>query len=270
MSSFSDTNLANWNERADIHIEDLNGSYGIERLLAGEDVLFPIEAGEIGDIAGLKVLHLQCHIGIDTLCLARRGAEVTGLDFSPPALGHARDLAARTGLRADFVHGDVYHAPELVADDFDLVYTTWGTINWLPDIRRWAAVVAAVLKPGGRLYFADGHPSAQVLEEIDGRLVPTYGFRTPHSVPLDFINDQTYTGDPRQLANNRNFEWIHPLGDVLTALIDAGLTIRRVSEHEAVPWQMVPMMRPGEDRLWRLPPGLPAFPLSVTIDAVKG
>src|SRR5690349_13318913 len=159
MSSYLDTNRASWDERADIHVEDLTGSYGIERFLAGEDVLYPIEAGEIGNVAGLKLLHLQCHIGLDTLCLARRGAEVTGLDFSAAALGHARELAAKADLTARFVQGEVYDAAGLCGTDFDLVYTTWGTINWLPDVRRWGATIAAVLKPGSRLYFADTHPS---------------------------------------------------------------------------------------------------------------
>src|SRR6185295_1350761 len=139
--------------------EDLTGAYGIERFLAGEDVLYPIEAAEIGDVSGLKVLHLQCHIGLDTLCLARRGARVTGLDFSAAALRHARGFANDAGIEARFVHGEVYDAAVLCGTDFDLVYATWGTISWLPDIRRWGAVVAALLKPGGALYFADQHPS---------------------------------------------------------------------------------------------------------------
>src|SRR5262249_15227664 len=137
MSTFVETNRASWDERAEIHVEDLTGSYGVDRFLAGEDMLYPIEAAEVGDGSGLKVLHLQCDIGIDTLCLARRGAAVTGLDFSAPALRHAHDLAERAGLAARFVHGEVYDAEALCGTGFDLVYTSWGTINWLPDIRRW-------------------------------------------------------------------------------------------------------------------------------------
>src|SRR5437764_8328889 len=123
VSTFLETNRVSWDERADIHIEDLTGAYGIERFLAGEDVLFPIEAAEIGDVRGLKVLHLQCHIGLDTLCLARRGADVTGLDFSAAALRHAGELAERAGLAARFIHGEVYDAAALCGIDYDLVYT---------------------------------------------------------------------------------------------------------------------------------------------------
>ena len=191
MSTFLDTNRASWDERAEIHVENLTEFYGIERFLAGEDVLSPIEAGEIGDVRGLKVLHLQCHIGLDTLCLARRGADVTGLDFSATALRHAEELAGKAGLAARFVLGEVYDAAALCGTNYDLVYTTWGTISWLPDIQRWGAVIAAALKPGGSLYFVDDHPSAATFEEIDGRLVPTFNWRTPSSMPLEFVANKT-------------------------------------------------------------------------------
>ncbi len=269
MSSYVDANRANWDERANVHIEDQTGFYLIEPFLAGEDVLCPIEAGEIGDIAGLDALHLQCHIGLDTLSLARRGARMTGLDFSQNALRHAAALAMRAGLEARFVLGDVYQAVERLGEDFDLVYTTWGTICWLPDIRRWGATIAALLRPGGRLYFADAHPMIQPLEEVGGQLVPTFGYRTPTGVPLAFTANQTYTGDPRQFLNTDNFEWIHPLSDILMALIDAGLVIERVAEHESLPWQMFPMMVKGEDRMWRLPAGHPRLPLALSLSARK-
>jgi SAM-dependent methyltransferase len=269
MSSYLDANRASWDERADIHVEDLTGAYGIERFLAGEDVLFPIEAAEIGDVAGLDLLHLQCHIGIDTLCLARRGARVTGLDFSPNALRHARELAGKAGLAARFVEGNIYDAPALIASAFDLVYSTWGTITWLPDIRRWGEVVSRMLKPGGRFYFADTHPGLAVLEEVGGRLEPTFNWRTPSSLPLEFKPTQTHTGDPRPLINVQNFEWLHPLSDIFAGLIDSGLQIRRFREHEALPSPMFPMMQQGPDRLYRLPAGVPRLPLSFSIEAVK-
>ncbi len=269
-AAYLDANRANWDERADLHIGDDTGTYGIGPFLAGEDILCPIEAAEIGDVSGLDVLHLQCHIGLDTLCLARRGARVTGLDFSRNALRHAGELAARSGLEARFVLGDVYDAPERVGGNFDLVYTTWGTICWLPDIRRWGETVATMLKPGGRLYFADTHPMIQPLEEIGGQLVPTFAYRTPTTLPLSFAASQTYTGDPRQLLNAENFEWIHPLSDIVMALVDNRLGIARMAEHEALPWQMFPMMVRGADRMWRLPAGHPHIPLSISIDAVKG
>src|SRR3954447_18178851 len=144
-------NRRNWDERAAIHARDSTGDYMLDRFRTGEDALHAIEAAELGDVSGKRVLHLQCHIGRDTLCLVRRGATVTGLDFSGAALQVARRLSAETGLQAEFVEGTVDQAPDLAPGPFDLVFTTWGTICWLPDMRNWAKIIAAVLRPGGEL-----------------------------------------------------------------------------------------------------------------------
>src|SRR5262245_11273672 len=136
-----EANRRNWDERVAVHRADRTGFYGVEEFRRGGDTLGPIEAGEIGDVRGKRLLHLQCHFGLDTLSLARRGATVTGLDFSAPAIAMARDLAAETGLTARFVESDVYEAHAAIADRFDIVYVTWGALGWLNDIRRWTAVV---------------------------------------------------------------------------------------------------------------------------------
>jgi SAM-dependent methyltransferase len=165
------------------------------------------------------------HIGLDTLCLVRRGAAVTGLDFSSAALKVARRLSDETGLKADFVEGTVDQAPDLVPGPFDLVYTTWGTICWLPDVKEWAKVIASVLAPGGELYFADAHPGFNVLEEHAGKFAPAYDFQTPADRPLQFANETTYTGDPTVMSHQTTREWIHSLSAVLGGLIDAGLQL---------------------------------------------
>jgi len=131
-------NRASWDERAVIHHRDTTGFYAVERFIAGEDILLPIESREIGDVSGMHLLHLQCHIGLDTLCLARRGAIVTGLDFSGVAIAAARDIAERAKLPAYFVEADVYQAPQKLLGAFDGVYVSWGSLNWLPDLDRWA------------------------------------------------------------------------------------------------------------------------------------
>src|SRR5499427_4180454 len=141
-------NRRNWDERAAIHARDTTGFYTLDRFCAGESALHKIEAAELGDVHGKRVLHLQCHIGLDTLRLARLGAVATGLDFSGAAVEAARGLAKETGLKADFVQGTVDEAPRLTPGPFDLVFTTWGVLCWLPDMRIWASVVASVLAPG--------------------------------------------------------------------------------------------------------------------------
>jgi 2-polyprenyl-3-methyl-5-hydroxy-6-metoxy-1,4-benzoquinol methylase len=263
-------NRRSWDERAAIHARDTTGFYALDRFRAGENPLNGIEAAELGDVRGKRVLHLQCHIGLDTLRLARLGAVVTGLDFSSAAVEAARGLARGTGLQADFVEGTVDEAPRLTPGPFDLVFTTWGVLCWLPDIRNWARVVASVLAAGGELYCADAHPGFSMLEEVAGRLVPTYDFQTPADRPLEFKDATTYTGDPTILTHQSMREWIHPLSAILGALIDAGLTITMFREHENLPWQAVPMLVPTPEQRWRLPDGHPRVPLSFSVRARKG
>lgn len=262
-------NRRNWDERVAIHARDATGDYMLDRFRAGADALHDIEAAELGDITGKRVLHLQCHIGRDTLCLVRRGAIATGLDFSEPALAVARQLARDTGLQAEFVHGTVEDAAKLTPGPFDLVFTTWGTICWLPDMTRWASTIAAVLKPGGELYFADLHPAFAVMEMVDGKLVPTWDFDTPPQAPLPFTNATTYTGDQTIMTNQSTREWMHSLSSVLGSLMNAGLTITMFREHEVLPWQGLPVLVPASERMWRLPEGFPRMPLSYSLLAKK-
>lgn len=261
-------NLSNWNNRAALHIRDATGFYNVEGFLAGQDMLHAIEASEIGDVKGKRLLHLQCHFGLDTLSLARRGAIVTGLDFSPVAIEGARKLAAQANIPATFVEADVYHAREVIDGAFDMVFSTWGTICWLPDVTRWAKVVADMLPPGGTFYFLDSHPSAQVLDERDGHLEPTYGWRTPMEKPDMFEESQSYTGDAHEEAVTL-YNWIHPLSDIVGGLLEAGLRLEFLHEHEHLPYRLFPMMTPTGDCLFRLPDGAVPIPLSFSLRAVK-
>lgn len=260
-------NRRNWDERAAIHVENRTGFYPIDRLKAGEDILHAIEAAEIGDVAGKRLIHLQCHIGLDTLCLARRGAIAAGLDFSPKAIAAARALASELRIPAEFVESDVYAARERLTGTFDIAFVTWGTVCWLPDIGRWAHVVGSLLGAGGVLYLADAHPSALVMEEIEGEIVPHYAWRS--GKPLVFEDAKTYTGDARELVERRNYKSIHPLSDIVTGLIEAGLQLEFLHEHERLPWNLFPSMVADGDRLFRLPAAAVPIPLSFSLMARK-
>jgi SAM-dependent methyltransferase len=271
MTDYIAINKANWNDRAAIHFKDEAGSYRVAAFLAGEDNLHDIEDREIGDVKGLRIAHLQCHFGIDTLCLARRGATCVGLDFSPVAISAARDLQARTGLDATFVEGNVYDARALIDGLFDKVYVTWGAINWLPDIGRWAKVVAALLRPGGSLYLLEGHPSLMTLDERTPGLQPGYNWRTPVNQPVIMDEDTTYTGDTAKITHTTTHEWIHPLSDIINGVIGAGLRLDWLHEHEELAWQFMPSMPAieGKRRMWVLPPELPRLPLAFSLSATK-
>jgi SAM-dependent methyltransferase len=263
-----ETNRRNWDDRAVIHIANRTGFYGVASLRAGDDTLHAIEDAELGEVRGKRLCHLQCHFGLDSLRLARRGADVVGLDFSPPAIAHASKLAAELGIPARFVEGNVYDARRLLDGHFDLVFKSWGTICWLPDIRRWGQVVASLLAPGGVFYIADMHPCFAPFEQRDGKLVVEYDWNTPPDRPHVFVDQTTYNGDTTPLANPRTYQWIHSLGSITSALIEAGLRLEFLHEHETLPWQGLPLLVHGE-RGYRLPDGHPRLPLSFSLRATR-
>jgi SAM-dependent methyltransferase len=265
-------NRANWDERVGVHLKA--PGYDLAPLRAGHGRLNAIEEAELGDVRGLEVLHLQCHFGADTLSLAQRGARVTGLDFSGPAIAAARGLADELGLadRARFICADLYEAPSAVgrAEAFDLVYVTWGATCWLPDIKRWAAIVAHFLKPGGRLYYADGHPSAYVFDNETKLPDGMPGYFAPYfqREPLVMNDGFDYADPDARLVNATNVSWMHSLSSILGGLLEAGLSLDWLHEHAQVPWQMFHILVKRDDGDWHWP-DRPWLPLALSLQASR-
>jgi SAM-dependent methyltransferase len=235
------TNRANWDARVPAHLGP--GGYEVDRYVADPDRISEVVAFDrprLGDLRDKRVVHLQCHIGTDTISLARLGAaDVVGIDFSEPALAAARNLAAETGDNARFVLADVYRAAAAAGDSFDVLYTSVGTICWLDNIERWAGNVAGLLRPGGRFVFRDLHPTMWVYEEIEGQIVPHYQYWQAPDTPVESVETQSYAGD-QAIASPRTYEWNHTIAEVLNALIDAGMRIDHLDEHPGCDWQLFP------------------------------
>jgi len=265
---FFDANRANWDERVASHLYDKSGIYRLDLLRRGEDVLGPIESAELGDIAGKRLVHFQCHFGMDTISLARRGADVVGIDFSHAAIGAAKQLAAELGVGARFVEGNVYDAPPLVGTGHDGVYTSWGTIGWLPDLRAWTEAIAGCLAPGGFFYIADAHPTLYQLEEREGRLEIAYDWRTPPDRPIVETDVGSYAGDGRTIANRTTYGWNHPLSEIFDALAASGLALEFFREHEVIPWRAFPSMR-REGPMFVQAEGQRRVPLGFSLRATK-
>lgn len=273
MDAYRAANRAKWDELVQPHLT--SGMYSVDALRAGNRRLDPVEDEEIGDVAGLSVLHLQCHFGLDTLTLAQRGATVTGIDFSPAAIQAARALAAEVELEATFVEGDLYDAPKLIEGTFDLVFTSWGTICWLPDLAGWARIAASFLKPGGRFYFIDCHPMAYVWDDgqgacdpANGRFRPKYPyFHSPKPIELDDPND--YASDYKT-TNTQTFEWAHPVEEIVTEVSRAGLVFEYLREHTSIVWDLLPSLVATGDGRYVWPEGTdPKLPLSLSFMARK-
>jgi SAM-dependent methyltransferase len=269
MDSPTEANRRNWDERVAVHRADRTGFYGVEEFRRGADVLGPIESGEIGDVAGKRLLHLQCHFGLDTLSMARRGAVVTGVDFSAAAVAAARELAAEAGLAARFVESDVYEARAVLAESFDIVYVTWGAIGWLSDIRRWTAIVAEFLAPGGFLYLAEHHPFPMMLEPDGERLYCHYPWRSAPDDPIVIDDPTTYTGDSTRFTHTRSYLWSHTFSDIIGGLLGHGLRLDFLHEHETVPWRIFPSAVEVGDGMYGLPDSCPRIPLSFSLKASK-
>jgi SAM-dependent methyltransferase len=272
MEDYRTLNRASWDERAGPHAA--SPDYAVDSFAADPGYLSGVVRFDLpllGDISGRRGVHLQCHIGTDTISLARLGADMTGLDFSPAAIGQARRIAGLAGASVRFVEADVYQAvPELGAGAFDLVYTGIGALCWLPGIRRWAAVVAGLLRPGGRLFIREGHPMLWSLDETrPGLLAVEYPY-FERAEPMIFEEGGTYVQTDAVFAHNRTHSWNHGLGEIITALLAEGMELTGLAEHDSVPWEALPgqmeQIGGGEwrlaDRPWRLPH-------SYTLQAVK-
>ena len=266
MNDIAEDNLAYWTDAVAVHLA--SPFYQTEAFRAGANVLDPVVLEGLGEVAGLRVLHLQCHYGLDTLSLARMGAEVTGLDYAPTAIAAARTLSRETGVRGDFVLADVMDPPPGLGG-FDLVFATWGAICWHRDLDRWMRTAAGALRPGGRLYLVDGHPAMLMLDDrLDASAPMQAAFAYDSAEPVITLGFVDYAEPGAKAGTGRTGSWVHGLGRIVNTAIDAGFRVRRLGEGDRIAWQGLPQLVPAGDRLWTLAAGAPFVPLSFTLDAV--
>lgn len=228
-------NRAYWDSLAAVHGNGDDRYYDVDRLLAGEPTLSDIEEravrAAVGDAAGRDVLHVQCHIGFDSITLARRGARVTGVDLSPASLAKARDLAARCGVEVAFVEGDSTDLPARLHDRFDLAYATIGVVNWIDDMGAWMRSVARCLRPGGTLVLVDLHPMLMMFDELDP---PRFAW--PYDDPRAFVEEEqgSYANRDARLASPASVSYAHGIGTLITAALNAGLRLTAFEEHTSI------------------------------------
>lgn len=248
MDSHMKANLDWWNEVVGVHAQ--GNTYGLENFKAGMSKLKYLERAEVGDVAGKSLLHLQCHFGLDTLSWARLGAKVTGVDFSETAIDLARSLAAEGGLDAAFVQSDIYDLPQVISGQFDIVYTSYGVIGWLPNLLPWGTIIARFLKPGGFFYIAEGHPFMWLLDDTSS------DFKVAHSYfSHDAIKEEgegSYADKSARMAHNVTYGWNHSFSEIFTSLLSAGLRIDFLHEFPFCAWENFPDMVLGEDRFNRM------------------
>ncbi len=267
LDKYYDANRSMWDKFAKINYS--SPDYRTKDFLNGASVLNSIELKELGDVKGKRLLHLQCHFGLDTLSWAREGASVTGVDFSGEAIALAKDLAEKTNIDATFIQANIYDLPEVLSEQFDIVYTSYGVLCWLPDLKRWAEIIAHFLKPGGTFYIAEGHPMLWVFDNEgpdDFKMVRSYFSR---SEPYSFDVDGSYAESDVKFESQKDYEWAHGMGDIITSLVNAGLQIRFLHEHAKFPFHLFPFFKKSEEGYWVYDNPEIQIPLMFSIKATK-
>jgi SAM-dependent methyltransferase len=261
LNPYVEINRQNWNrwttqETQSDHHKDM------QRYRATGSSLRSIELAELGEVTGKTLLHLQCNMGSDSLSWAKRGALVTGVDVSEAAIAQARELAEETQTTARFMTADVYALPDLLAESFDIVFSSYGVLCWLPDLPRWAQIVAAAAKPGGLFYLVDMHPFTNCLEVA-----------TASDLRFSALYPYTHSPEPLQVLAGKPDApfrtWTYSLGEVVTALLQAGLELTFLHEHPMQFYQQFPLLAQDESGWWRWPKGAPDLPLLFSLLAVK-
>lgn len=267
VDKFLALNKARWDELVGIHAG--SDHYDLEGFLGGEVRIRDYERTDVGDVSGKKLLHLQCHFGIDTLSWARLGARVTGVDFSDKAIELARSLAEQVGLEATFVCSDVNELPDVLDDRFDVVYTSRGVLHWLHDLDRWAQVIAHFLVPGGVFYLTEGHPFVQIFDDQDpdGSMKIRFPYFTREKPDVMLVRG-SYADPDADVSHRLEFGWSHGIGEVVSSLAAAGLHIEFLREDPVGEWPK-PFLEPTGDGGWRYPADKGELPVWFSLRASK-
>lgn len=260
MNEHHEVNREQWNRRTDAHFA--HPDYRVKEFLNGQTTLHPLELSEMGDVHGKSLLHLQCHFGLDTLSWARLGAKVTGVDISDRSIERARELAARTQLPARFIRSDIFDLPKVLDENFDIVFTSYGAIWWISDIDRWAETIARHVKPGGFFYMAEIHPLIQMLD-AEKRIYDWY-FHQPQAER--FEGEKDYCDE--KLVIEEEYGWRWTLGDVVTALVKAGLSIEFLHEFPFSVYKAWPTFVKDGD-WWYYPDLKKDVPLTFSVKATQ-
>ena len=265
MSAHNDyfkVNKATWNEKVKVHAE--SEMYDLEAFKKGRSSLMAYELDALGDVSGKSLLHLQCHFGQDTLSWARSGAQCVGVDLSDSGIQLARELNHELGLDAEFVCCNVLDTSEHVKGTFDIVFTSYGVIGWLPDLKPWGRMIAEKLKPNGVFYIAEFHPIVWMFDYLEQKPIMKYGYMQDEVIYEEYSG--TYAEEGSKMIS-KEYGWNHGLSEVVNALIEAGLQIEYLNEYDESPYDVLPDLELTKSGMYVTKDKL--YPLIFTIKATK-
>lgn len=263
VSAYFDANREAWNQKTIIHIS--SEFYNVEGFKKGQNSLYDIELNELGDVRRKKILHLQCHFGLDSLSLTRMGAIVTGVDFSEIAIQYAEKLSSETNLPATFVEANIYDIPQMIDQSYDIVFCSYGSICWLPDLQKWAEIIYKLLLPGGFFYIVDYHPILNIYDCLLSDTERSY-FNTED--PFERHWKGTYANYDDDIETVE-YNWNHSLSEIFQALSDNSLELDRFNEYPYLPANWFPNLILGNDKMFRVKGHEGKYPLLFSVKAVK-
>ncbi|MEM6516845.1 MAG: class I SAM-dependent methyltransferase [Bacteroidota bacterium] len=259
---YFETNRETWNRKVDVHYE--SDMYDLKAFKSGKSSLMPYELNALGDVSGKSLLHLQCHFGQDTLSWSRRGAKCVGVDISDAGIERAKALNDELNLDAEFIRCNVLDTSKYVEEKFDIVFTSYGTIGWLPDLKPWGQMISERLKPGGVFYIVEFHPIAWMFDYLENPAVMTYGYMQDEVIYEEY--EGTYANEKAKILS-KEYGWNHGLSEVVNALTNAGLVVEYLNEYNESPYQVFPDLIKTKTGMYILKDQL--YPLIFEIKASK-
>lgn len=260
--NYLNINRVSWNNRVDSHVN--SEFYDLPSFLEGRNSLNEIELGLLGNIQGKTILHLQCHFGQDSISLSRLGAEVIGVDLSDKAINTARKIANETGANTHFICCDVYDLPNHLEQQFDIVFTSYGTIGWLPDLDQWAKIIAKFLKPNGKFVFVEFHPVVWMFDDDFEKI----GYRYFNTGAIIETENGTYADKNAQITQEYVM-WNHSLSEVVNSLVKNGLCITQLDEFDYSPYNCFKGTIEFEKNKYRIEHLEDKIPMVFALAAVK-
>ncbi|NHJ46623.1 MAG: class I SAM-dependent methyltransferase [Asgard group archaeon] len=266
---YFEANRKMWDEFAKANFTAENEYYSVKSFLEGKTTLSQFMLDEIGDVKNKKLLHLQCHFGLDTLSWVREGAIATGIDFSGEAIRLAKKLSHQAKIEANFIQTNLYDLKDVLNEQFDIVFTSIGVLCWLPDLKKWAEIIAHFLKPNGFFYIADGHPFSHIFDNDNEKELQVKYDYFEKSEPMEFIAERTYALETSDMEPHAEYEWSHSLSEIMNSLINARLKIEFLNEHPFSTMKHYKFSKKDKDGYYRLVNQKAEIPILFSLKASK-